>query len=203
MKLRRPPSDSEASETQVTSEASGVGKSQRLFQLDDTLFCVCLHRHDRNAEFFGKFRRIKPQSGFFRDIHHVEREHAGQAKLDDLQGKLEVALQVGGVDHADDEVGFLLAGEQAAERVERDFFIRRIRTQRVTAGQIEHPQLAAVRREGFAGFHLHRDAGVVADTLVRPGQRVEKRGFPGVGIADQCDRRGSIRTVRHDQSAHG
>ncbi len=112
----------------------GVGESQRLFQLDDAFPCVRLHRHDRDAEFFGKFHRVEPQAGALGDVDHVEGDHAGQAEFDDLKRELQVALEIRGIQHADDEIRFRLAGEQAVERVERDFFIRRIRAQRVAAG---------------------------------------------------------------------
>ena len=87
-----------------------VGESQRLFQLDDSLFRVRLHRHDRDAEFFRQFRGIEAQSGFFRDVHHVQGEDGGQAELDDLEDKLEVAFEIRGIHHADDHVRLRLSG---------------------------------------------------------------------------------------------
>ena len=105
-----------------------------MFEFDDSFFRVRLHRDDRHAEFIGEFRGIEPEAGAFGDIDHVQGDHAGQAEFDDLKGELQVALEIRGVQHTDDEIGFLLAGKQAVERVERDFLIGRIRPQRVAAG---------------------------------------------------------------------
>jgi hypothetical protein len=40
-----------------------------------------------------------------------------------LQDELQVPFQIGGIRHADDQVGFRLAGQLAVERGHRHFFI--------------------------------------------------------------------------------
>ena len=80
-----------------------------------------------------------------------------------------MAFEIRGIHHADDDVWFGFAGELAAERVERDFFVRRVCAERITAGQVEDVQLATVRRKRFPGFYFHGDPGIVADALVSAG----------------------------------
>ena len=98
--------------------------AERLFELDDALPGVRLHGHHGDAEFLGELRGIEAQAGFFRDVHHVQHQHAGQSQLDDLKGELEVALKVGGIHDANGEVRFCGSGQLAVECVERDFLIR-------------------------------------------------------------------------------
>ena len=112
--------------------------AESLFQLDDSLGGVRLHDNHRDAQLLGNFRGIKAETGFFRDIDHVQGEHAGLAEFDDLEDKLEVALKVRGINHADDEVGFCRAFEFSGEGIEGDLFIRGVRAQRVTAGEVEN-----------------------------------------------------------------
>ena len=73
------------------------------------------------------------------------------------------------------------------QRIHGHLFVPRWRPQRITTGQIHHPEFLAMRREGLTGFEFHGHTGIVPDPFVSPRQRIEQRGFPGVRIPYQGD----------------
>ena len=174
-----------------------------MFQLDDPLGGIRLHGDNGDAEFFGNFRWVKAETGFLRDIDHIQGEDAGLAEFDNLENQLEMALEVRGIDDADDEVGFCRAFEFPGEGVEGDFFIWRICAERVATGKIKDVDLGSHVRIGFTGFHLNGDASEVSDALVFPGECVKKGGFPGVRISDQGNRRWGVRRGGHRKIRQG
>ena len=111
-------------------------------------------------------------------VHHVERQHHGDAQLHDLHGQVQVALDVGAVDDVDDSVGFLVEQEVA-----RDDLLVGVRRQRVHARQVGDGGLG-VPADG-AVLAIDRDAREVADVLVRARELVEQRGLAAVLVAHQ------------------
>ena len=111
-------------------------------------------------------------------VHHVERQHHGDAQFHDLHGQVQVALDVRAVDDVDDAVGLFVQQEVA-----RDDLLVGIRRQRVDARQVGDGCLG-VRADG-AVLAVHRDAGEVADVLVCARELVEQRGFAAVLVAYQ------------------
>ena len=69
----------------------------------------------------------------------------------------------------------------------------------VGAGQVEHPQRAAIGGGAFALAPFDRDARVVSHLLAAAGQAVEQRGLAAVRHADQRDAQGP----GFDDGVHG
>ena len=82
----------------------------------------------------------------FHLIHHIESQHHRDAELHQLHGKVEVALDVGGIDDVDDAARIALQDKAAAD----DFFAC-IWTEAVDAGEV-----------GDGGFRMALDDAVLA-----------------------------------------
>ena len=95
--------------------------------------------------------------------------------------------QVGCVDDRQDRIRSPFTGLNAHDHVAGDRLVGRMGIKTVGAGQVDDIDLAAARQLQRAELSLHRDAGIIANFLPGTGQRVEQRGFSGVGIADQGD----------------
>ncbi len=61
-------------------------------------------RHDRTAEALGELIRIYMQTALLREIHHVENHDHRNVHLDQLQGKVEIALEVRGIHNVDHDI---------------------------------------------------------------------------------------------------
>ncbi len=114
-------------------------------------------------------------------VHHVQHEHDGAPQFQQLRRQVEVALQIGGIQHVDDEI-WLRAGEVAAGNA----FVFALGRKAVRAGQIHHLDILAIQREESAAA-LDGDARPVAHVVPRPGERVEDGGLAAIGIASECD----------------
>ncbi|CCK04204.1 hypothetical protein BN129_2962 [Cronobacter sakazakii 701] len=77
-------------------------------------------RHHRAAEAFRQRVDINANILLFSDIEHVERDHAWDAELQQLQRQVEVALKVGGIHHVYQHVRLA-----AKDVVAGDLFIER------------------------------------------------------------------------------
>ena len=113
-------------------------------------------------------------------VHHVQRQYHGNAHLHQLQGQIQVPLDVGGVHDVDDAVGLLIQNE-----VPGDDLLRRIGTDGVNARQVHHR--AVLLAPDFTGLLVHRDAGEVAHVLIGAGELVEQRGLAAVLVSGQCE----------------
>ena len=78
--------------------------SHRLLQLRDPLAAIRLDRHDGHAEFFGKLHRIEAKARFLGHVDHVHRDDGREAELENLEGELEMPLEIRGIDDTDDEI---------------------------------------------------------------------------------------------------
>ena len=83
-----------------------------------------------------------------------------------------MALQVGRIEDVHDEVRLLVQQEVAG-----DYLVDGIRSQAVDARQVDEAVLPPVTPPRSFPL-LHSDAGIVADLVVSPRERVEKRGLP-------------------------
>jgi len=90
-----------------------------------------------------------------------------------LQNEAQVQPQVGGVDHADQQVGAGLTTERAEADIARNGFVRAGGDQAVGAGQIEDLHIPARRRGKAAFLALDRHARIVGDLLTAARQQVE------------------------------
>ena len=61
----------------------------------------------------------------------------GTPSLEHLRGQVEVAVEVGGVDDGEDDVGPRLAGWLPEEQIDRDHLVRAAGGQAVGAGQVD------------------------------------------------------------------
>ncbi len=123
--------------------------------------------------------QVQLQAGRFGVVHHVEGEHHGPAQLEQLGGEVEVALEVGGVQHVDDDVHGGVGHEPGG-----DPLILALGRKGIGPRKVHHLHLPS-RAFEEAAAPLHRDAGPVAHVLARPGQGIEDRGLAAVGVAGQ------------------
>ena len=98
-----------------------------LEQLLDTLVLKSRDHHDRAAELFGQLVGVDLVTVLLDQVGHVEGNDHGQAGLDNLKRQVQVALEVGGIDHLDDNIGLaaheviaraLLLGAVGGKRVD-------------------------------------------------------------------------------------
>ena len=99
--------------------------------------------------------------------------------------EVEISLEVGGVDDADDAVRLNHVGAAAKEHIANNRLVGRTRRKRIGAGQIDDGDRAAVLRVSGAGLFLDSNARVVADLLPQAGERIEERTLAAVGVADE------------------
>ena len=120
------------------------------------------------------------------DVHHVDGHHHRQPQLRELRGEVEVSLDVRSVNDVQDRVRTLLDEEPA-----RNLLLDRVRRKRVDAGKVlDHHVLVSGED---AVLLLDRHARPVADVLLGPRKRVEKRRLAAVRVA----REGYLHFLRH------
>ena len=151
-----------------------------LKELGDTLVFKGRNHHDRAAELLGKLVRVDLVTVLLDQICHVEGNDHGQAGLDNLKRQVQVALQVGCINHLDDYVGLA-----AHEVVARALLLGAVGGKRVDAGEVRNRDALVTQELGF--LFLNRDAGPVANVAVGAGNQVEKRGLAAVGVTRQRD----------------
>ena len=98
-----------------------------LEQLLDTLVLKSRDHHDRAAELLGQLVGVDLVTVLLDQVGHVEGNDHGQAGLDNLKRQVQVALEVGGIDDLDDNIGLaaheviaraLLLGAVGGKRVD-------------------------------------------------------------------------------------
>ena len=98
-----------------------------LEQLLDALVLKGRDHHNRAAELFGELVRVDLVAVLLDQVGHVEGNDHGQAGLDNLKRQIQVTLEVGGIDHLDDNIGLaaheviaraLLLGAVGGKRVD-------------------------------------------------------------------------------------
>ena len=160
-----------------------LGSSGLLYLLEQLLDALVLKsrdHHDRTAKLLGKLVRVDLVAVFLDQVGHVEGDDHGQAGLDNLKRQVQVALQVGGVDHLDDDIGLA-----AHEVIARALFLGAIGGKRVDAGEVRNRDALVAQELGF--LFLNRDTRPVANVAVGAGDQVEKRGLAAVGVTRQRD----------------
>ena len=88
-------------------------------------------RADRATELLGQFGGVDLVTVLLDQVGHVEGNDHGQAGLDNLKRQVQVALEVGGVDHLDDDIGLA-----AHEVIARALLLGAVRGKRVDAGEV-------------------------------------------------------------------
>ena len=161
--------------------ALGSGRLLDLLeQLFDALVLKGRDHHDRAAELLGELVRVDLVAVLLDQVGHVEGNDHGQAGLDNLKRQVQVALEVGGIDHLDDDIGLA-----AHEVIARALLLGAVGGKRVDAGEVRDGNVLVAQELGF--LFLNRDAGPVANVAVGAGDQVEKRGLAAVGVTRQRD----------------
>ena len=104
-----------------------------LEQLRDALVLKSRDHHDRAAELLGELVRVDLIAVLLDQVGHVEGDDHGQAGLDNLKRQVQVALEVGGIDHLDDDIGLA-----AHEVVARALLLGAVGGKRVDAGEVRN-----------------------------------------------------------------
>ena len=102
-----------------------------LEQLLDALVLKGRDHHDRAAELLGELIRVDLVTVLLDQIGHVEGDDHGQAGLDNLKRQVQVALQVGGINHLNDDIGLA-----AHEVIARALLLGTVGGKRVDAGEV-------------------------------------------------------------------
>ena len=132
--------------------------------------------NDRATEFAGKLVDVDLVAVLLDEVHHVEGDDHRQAQFENLRGQIQVALQVGRVDQVDDDV------RVAIEKiVASDDFLRRIRRERIDAGEVGNRDILVLGVLAFLLFNSN--ARPVANVLVGAGQVVEHGRLAAVRVA--------------------
>ena len=159
----------------------GLGSGDR--SLGSLLAALALQGGDLNslaAQLLGELGQVDLVAVLADQVDHVDCHDNGDAQLDQLGGQVEVTLDVGAINDVQDGIG-LLVDEVATG----DNFLQRVGRQRVDTGQVlDHDVIVALE---LALFLFHRNAGPVADVLVRAGQVIEQGGLTAVRVAGQCN----------------
>ena len=109
----------------------GSGLLNLLEQLRDALVLKSGDHHDRAAELLGELVRVDLVAVLLDQVGHVEGDDHGQAGLDNLKRQVQVALEVGGVDNLDDNIGLA-----AHEVIARALLLGAVGGKRVDAGEV-------------------------------------------------------------------
>ena len=176
---------------------------QGLAQLLDPRAAVPDHREHRTAQNPLQPPRVQTPAARRELVDHGHGDRAGPVRIpgQHLEHEGQAAAQGRGIEHQQQRVRRGLAREAAVEHALRDLLVERLAAQAVGARKVDHADVA-VQAQHAALAALDRHPRVVADARARAGQRVEERGLPRVGGADQGDTRGRAR-VHRERLAHG
>ena len=161
---------------------------------------VGLHRDHRHTQLLLQSRRRDFHPARPGDVHHVQHHDGRDAQVEHLHREVKIALEVAGIDHADDAIRLGRVGAPPQQHIPRDGLVRRASAQAVRAGKVEDSQQLAVLVVAGALLFLDRHPGVVGHLLGEAGQGVEQRRLAGVRVPHKGDdrrRNGGGLGVRH------
>ena len=162
-----------------------VGPAHGDAQLDQASTVDGLAGDDGDAELLLQAGNADVEPGLRGEVHHVQHEDDRTAEVEDLVDQVEVPLEVGRVDDAEDAVGLRGVAAPAEQHVARDGLVGRARGERIRAGQVDDRDGLAVLGVGRADLFLDGDPGIISDLLLQAGEGVEERALAAVGIAHQ------------------
>ncbi len=142
---------------------------------------------DGRAQLASEFQRVDVAAAGVHQVAHVEQNQRGQAESQNRRGQHQLAGQMQGVENNEHRVRLGRAGHFAAEYVDGDAGVFRIRSQRVDAGQVDQGEVVAAHAGHQAHALLDGDAGVVGHLLAQACQSIEKSGLAGVWRPDEHD----------------
>jgi len=124
---------------------------------------------------------VQQVAPLFDFIHHVQGHNHGPAEFFQLQGQVQVALEIAGIDDIDDDVRLIFQ-----DIVASDDFFDRVGRQGIDAWQIDQGEQIGTPPD-HAHFLFDGHAGPVASGLTRASQAVEQGGFARIRIASQSE----------------
>ncbi|MNH02823.1 hypothetical protein D3C79_620690 [compost metagenome] len=143
------------------------------------LAIVGRERHHRATERLAEQPLVYGDAALLQQIHLVEHHHHGQAQLPQLQGEIEGAFQIGGVDDVEQQIRLLALHEAAGDLLVQ---ARLLVGQGIDAGQV-HQLIVMTGGGELAHLLVDGDPAPVAHLLAGTGQGVEQRGLAAVGVA--------------------
>ncbi len=143
------------------------------------------HFHHRHAQTLAQRRRIHRPAQVARLVIHRQGHDYREAEVHHLGRQIQVAFEVAGVNHNDNEVDLALTGDQVEQQVADGLLILADRAQAVCTGQINQAELTAVVME-CTFLALDGDAGVVPHLVAQPSEGIKQGGFTAVRVADKC-----------------
>ena len=144
--------------------------------------------HDRQAQFRFEPCAIELEATAVRQVAHVQRNDHRLGQATQLEHQAQRQLQIGGIDHADDQLGGGFIAQLAVDDIARDGLIECRRHQAVGARQVDELILpAAISAVELTFLALDGNARVVRDLLPTASQPVEQCSFAAIGYPDQRD----------------
>ena len=134
--------------------------------------------HHRATERFAELALVDDDAALLQDIQLVEHHHHGQAQFAQLQREVEGALQIGGVDDVEQQVGLLALGKAAGDLLVQTAILT---GQAIDAGQIHQLEVMLTRAE-LTHLLVDGDTTPVAYLLAGAGQGVEQGGLAAIGV---------------------
>ena len=118
-------------------------------------------------------------------VHKIQGQHQGALQLQQLDGEVEVAFQVGGVHDVQNGVRTFTDDEVPGHDL-----LHGVGGQRVDPRQIHHRQFP-VAQAGGALLFFHGHPGPVAHILIGAREGIEQGGLAAVGVARQGNAHGA------------
>jgi hypothetical protein len=94
-----------------------VGAAEREPELDEALAVDGLAGDDGDAELLFQPGDPHGEAGLGREVHHVQHEDDGPAEIEDLVHEVEITLEVGRIDDAQDAIRLWGVGAAAEQHV--------------------------------------------------------------------------------------
>ena len=158
-----------------------LGQCQRsLGGLHAALAFQGAHFHHRAAQALAELGKVQLVAVFAHQIHHVDSHQNGNAKLDQLRGQIQVALNIGAIHDVQDGIGLF-----THQIFTRNHFLQGVGRKRINAGQVLNDHIVMTAQLALLLFNSN--AGPVTNILAAAGQLVEQGGFAAVRVARQCN----------------
>ena len=147
-------------------------------QLGDALSLGRHNRHHRHAQGPAQPLDVHRAAVVPHLVHHVQRHHRGDPQLQQLQGQIEISLNIGGVHNVDDAVRLLVQNE-----VPGDNLLLGVGPQGIDSRQIHHR--AVPLSLYLAHLLVNGNPREVAHMLVGAGEGIEQGGLAAVLVSHQ------------------
>ena len=156
----------------------------RRLEFGDSLVAVGTGDDDGDAQSLREGCEVDADAARLGQVPHVQAQHDRHTDFANLGIEVQVSLDVGGVDDADDSVDSSDIGLPTQQHIDRDHLIERSRGEAVRPRQIDERDLRPLIGED-AELLLDRTAGEVRDPRVQPRERGEEGALAGIRVADQ------------------